>query len=91
MLATEELNSLTQQLGYANIEDATAKQVVVVLMSKISKCKLEVNLFKNKYKCSLSDAIKRNKTEKYEDDLLDWEFASMALKKNQALFDKLTQ
>lgn len=93
MLATEELNSLTQQLGYANIEDAAAKQAVTVLMSKISKYKLEVNLFNNKYKCSLRDAIKKNKTEnfEYEDDLLDWEFATMALKKNQKLFNKLTQ
>ena len=93
MLATEELNNLTKQLGYANIEDAAAKQMVLVLMSKISKYKLEVNLFKNKYKCSLRDAIKKNKTEnyEYEDDLLDWEFASMALKKNQENFDKLTK
>jgi len=69
--------------------------MVLVLMSKISKYKLEVNLFKNKYKCSLRDAIKKNKTEnyeyEYEDDLLDWEFASMALKKNQDNFDKLTK
>ncbi|MCF6270594.1 MAG: hypothetical protein L3J41_12845 [Melioribacteraceae bacterium] len=93
MLATEELNSLTQQLGYANIEDAAAKQVVLVLMSKISKYKLEVNLFNNKYKCSLSEALKKNKTEnfEYEDDLLDWEFAALALKKNQELFNKLTK
>ncbi len=93
MLATEELNTLTQQLGYANIEDAAAKQVVLVLMSKISKYKLEVDLFHNKYKCSLREALKKNKTEKfeYEDDLLDWEFATMALKKNQELFNKLTK
>ncbi len=93
MLATEELNNLTQELGYANIEDAAAKQVVIALMSKISKYKLEVNLFKDKYKCSLRDAIEKNKTEnyQYEDDLLDWEFATMALKKNQELFDKLTK
>ncbi len=93
MLATEELNNLTQELGYANIEDAAAKQVVIALMSKISKYKLEVNLFKDKYKCSLKDAMKKNKTEnfEYEDDLLDWEFATMALEKNQELFDKLTK
>ena len=93
MLATEELNNLTQQLGYANIEDAALKQIELSLLSKISKYKAEDDFFRNKYKSDFMSMLKNNNKEKFEleDDLLDWKFAVEALQKYRLQIEKISK
>lgn len=83
MLATEELNNLTRQLGYANIEDAAIKQIELSLLGKISKYKAEDDFYRNKYQSDYKTFLGKNTSEIFEieDDLLEWKFAVDSLEK----------
>ena len=48
MLATNELNNLTKELGYASLEEAATRQIELLLLNKIAKYKAENEFYTKK-------------------------------------------
>ncbi len=91
MLATNELNNLTKELGYASLEEAAIRQIELLLLSKIAKYKAENEFYTKKYSSDYNAVLNQNNSENFdlEDDLNDWKFALEAIKKYNEQYDSL--
>jgi len=93
MLATNELNNLTKELGYASLEEAATRQIELLLLSKIAKYKAENEFYTKKYNSDYNAILNQNNSEDFdlEDDLNDWKFVVDALKKCKEQYDSLNK
>jgi len=93
MLATNELNNLTKELGYASLEEAATRQIELILLSKIAKYKAENEFYAKKYNSDYNAVLNQNNNEDFdlEDDLNDWKFVVDSLKKCKEQYDSLNK
>jgi len=77
----EELINIYKNMDLSPIQ-ILKNYAIHIIYNKISKYEAEINFFRNKYLCSFEELITKTKDMKneenmeWDDDLLDWEFAT---------------
>ena len=79
-----KVRPVLREMGFAGEREALKEQVLLLLLSKISRYEAECAFFEKKYGMSLEEFVKHLESHEKEDfekedDLLDWRFASETL------------
>ncbi|MGE5341323.1 MAG: hypothetical protein ACM3SY_07555 [Candidatus Omnitrophota bacterium] len=81
----EEVKDVFQSFGISDMNAILENEAIMLLLSKESRYRAEYNQFKKKYNSEFDEfkiKVENSGKEDFEieDDLMDWEFASNALK-----------